>query len=141
MSKTPQDNQKNPVFSASDLAELNDSVRVSAELLARTAGESREQIYPTTQIRKITGAYVCSQCWSGLRVKDIMGERGMVLIYCPVCGPGYGFHSKHYMERRTQESQYERKEAEQNLAGLLRGTSRPEPKETDVNQILKDIGF
>lgn len=79
--------------------------------------------------------YVCSGCWGNLTFK-LVGEQWYAL--CVECGeetPGYT--SKHYAERRREESEYELIEARRNLAEVL----GLQPERQTVAKNLSDLGF
>jgi len=78
---------------------------------------------------------VCAHCWGPLvRYPDLDGWR----VECSACGPGVGFVTRDYAERRRLESVAEKVEVERLLQSI--GVLPRPPKRTEET-ILKELGF
>lgn len=95
------------------------------------------QVEPLTrdELDETLRDYVCATCWGALAFKYVEGQWFAV---CPECGENTtGYTSKHFAERRRNESTGELVEAAHNLRDVL--GLRPERQSVEKN--LSDLGF
>ena len=102
----------------------------------RETNESHdEQIYLDIQVKGIIEKYVCARCWGTLIATH--AHQYHYLVFCPDCGPGFGFHTRYFAQTKQVYSYWDYVEAFNNLKDVLGLKEKP----FDENKALKDLGY